>query len=222
MATVQLREAIIKGDFMLGEALTEAKLAEILNISKTPVRHALAQMRVEGLVEVYPQSGTFVFTVSMADLMQLCEYRRIIEANALGLASERNLETLIQELEASTSNMDMALNLGNLRRYLDLDTNFHRIIVEFSDNDYLLESYSLIEAKTAAIRTHLAAQPLQSKHSYNEHVKLVASLKNDDLATATEILSYHIERYSRCYDDDTDDIAARDRRQRLDELSAAG
>ena len=48
IATEKLRAAISEGEFALGEALSEKKLAERLNISKTPIRHALAQMRVEG------------------------------------------------------------------------------------------------------------------------------------------------------------------------------
>lgn len=222
LATVQLREAIVNGDLKLGEALSEATLATRLKISKTPVRHALAQMRVEGLVEVYPQSGTFVFTVSAGDLMQLCEHRLVLERAALRLAFERNYDRLCRRMRAITTSMDRARIRADVRRYLTLDTEFHRVILKFADNQYLLESYNLIEAKTAAIRTHLADRPLQSEQSLAEHEKIVAFLESGDLDAAISVLEYHIERYSRCYDPDTDDIAARERGERLKRITASG
>ena len=60
----QLRESIVSGDLELGAALSERVLAEKLGVSKTPVREALAQLRVEGLVRIYPQRGAYVFTLS--------------------------------------------------------------------------------------------------------------------------------------------------------------
>jgi DNA-binding GntR family transcriptional regulator len=58
----RLRESIVTGELELGQPLSERALAERLNVSKTPVREALAQLRVEGLVLVYPQRGAYVFT----------------------------------------------------------------------------------------------------------------------------------------------------------------
>ena len=57
IATEKLRAAISEGEFALGEALSEQKLADRLNISKTPIRHALAQMKVEGLGRRLPAKG---------------------------------------------------------------------------------------------------------------------------------------------------------------------
>lgn len=222
LATVRLREAIVNGEFGLGEALSEAALATKFKISKTPVRHALAQMRVEGLVEVYPQSGTFVFTVSAGDLMQLCEHRLVLEKAALILAFERNYDALCRQLRATTKSMDRARNRPDVRRYLTLDTEFHRVILKLADNQYLLESYNLIEAKTAAIRTHLAGRPFQSEQSFAEHEQIVTLLESGELDAAIRVLEYHIERYSRCYDPDTDDIAARERSERLRQITHKG
>ena len=57
-----IREAITKGDLGLGHPVSESALASSLGISKTPVREALAQLKIEGLVKIFPQKGTFVFT----------------------------------------------------------------------------------------------------------------------------------------------------------------
>ena len=65
-------------------------LAENFGVSKTPVREALAQLRLEGLVRIVPQRGAFVFTLSAREVMNMCELRLTLEAAALRLAFERD------------------------------------------------------------------------------------------------------------------------------------
>src|SRR3546814_10151521 len=65
------------GELMLGEALSENVLAAQLGISKTPVREALLQLKLEGLVDIQPQRGSFVFTMAPEEAAELCQYRVI-------------------------------------------------------------------------------------------------------------------------------------------------
>src|SRR5919204_2437086 len=69
-----LRSSIVHGDLELGQPLSERQLADELGVSKTPVREALAQLRNEGLVLIYPQRGAFVFTLSAREVAELCEF----------------------------------------------------------------------------------------------------------------------------------------------------
>src|SRR5690606_32899272 len=79
----RLRAAIVSGDFALGQPLSERQLAELLEVSKTPVREALAQLRLEGLVRIQPQRGALVFTLSQREVVEICELRQALEASAL-------------------------------------------------------------------------------------------------------------------------------------------
>ena len=98
-----MRESIVSGDLELGSALSERALAEKLGVSKTPVREALAQLRVEGLVRIYPQRGAYVFTLSAREVIEICEFRQTLEAAALRLAVERHPKDLADELHAIVS-----------------------------------------------------------------------------------------------------------------------
>src|SRR3546814_1175987 len=70
-----VRTRITNGELMLGEALSENVLAAQLGISKTPVREALLQLKLEGLVDIQPQRGSFVFTMAPEEAAELCQYR---------------------------------------------------------------------------------------------------------------------------------------------------
>ncbi|WP_319529592.1 GntR family transcriptional regulator [uncultured Cohaesibacter sp.] len=207
IATEKLRIAIMNGEFKLGEALSEKKLADRLNISKTPIRHALAQMRVEGLVEVFPQKGSFVFTLSGMDLVRFSEHRVILETAALELAFERNLDALVSRLKGIWEKMLQAKKSSSIQKYLEMDIEFHRCFFQFADNSYLAESYSLIEAKISAIRTHLGRDVIQTDKSLEEHHEMVIALEKGDLDKCISVLEFHIGRYHRTYSEDVMDIS---------------
>lgn len=207
IATEKLRAAISEGEFALGEALSEQKLADRLNISKTPIRHALAQMKVEGLVDVIPQKGTFVFTLSGTDLERFSEYRYILETAALRLAFERNRDGLVAELARIWEKMEEAKRVDKRSHYLDLDLQFHRAMFALCDNQYLAESYRLIEAKVSAIRTYLGRDRIQTTKSFEEHGEMIEVLREGKIEAAITILDFHIGRYHRTFSREVPDIS---------------
>ena len=71
-AEEHIRNGIINGTFQLGESLPEVKLSNAMGISKTPIREALSALNLQGLVQIFPHRGAFVFSLSQEDVMQLC------------------------------------------------------------------------------------------------------------------------------------------------------
>jgi DNA-binding GntR family transcriptional regulator len=208
----QLRSAIVHGDLQLGQVLSERQLADDLGVSKTPVREALAQLRNEGLVLIYPQRGAFVFTLSAREVAEICEFRGALEAAALSLALERHREAFARDLEGIVAAMASAQRRGDRRHYLELDTRYHASFFEHCGNGYLRDSYERYAGKIAALRTHLAIKPLHTKMSFQEHGEMLVAIAKGDVAGALRILETHIGRTRQTYSDEIDDIAAADRR----------
>ena len=75
----RIRRAIILGELPLGSKLSEQKLADMLGVSRSPVHNALALLQYEGLVEVQPKVGSFVFTPSLKVAFDLCDHRAVLE-----------------------------------------------------------------------------------------------------------------------------------------------
>lgn len=73
LALEYLRNRIIDGTLKMGQTLSERGISEELSVSKSPVREALAQLRDEGLVSIEPQKGARVFTLSEAEVTQICD-----------------------------------------------------------------------------------------------------------------------------------------------------
>jgi DNA-binding GntR family transcriptional regulator len=125
-----IRTRIIDGELKLGEALSENVLAAQLGISKTPVREALLQLKLEGLVDIQPQRGSFVFTMNPKDMEEFCEYRIILETAALRSAIENDEAGLVVALEQRAKKMVKALEENDFSSYRRIDTDYHRQILD--------------------------------------------------------------------------------------------
>lgn len=207
IAVENIRNAIISGHYVLGEALSENSLTESMGISKTPIREALALLKHEGLVTVVPQKGTFVFTMSVSDVGQLGSYRFALESTALDKAVELHPDALLTSLSKCCDTMTAARAKGELERYLGLDNDFHATIVRYCDNRYLQDAYQSIAGKVAALRTHLSRHPTHTEKSMGEHMEIVRLLQSGKIRSAKAVLKRHVTRGERTYADGIEDIA---------------
>jgi DNA-binding GntR family transcriptional regulator len=207
----RLREAIVSGDLDLGEPLSEQQLAAQYGVSKTPIREALAQLRLEGLVRIVPHSKTFVFTLSAAEIVELCDFRMALESTAVRFAMERDQSELAEALSQVVQRMDVARKRGDIRSYLKEDTLFHEQIFAHCGNRYLSKSYEFFTGKVAALRTHLASKPAHTDLSFQEHCEMTALIARGDLKGVLHVLDRHIARTKETYPSEVLDIAEADR-----------
>ena len=90
LALEHLRARIVDGTLQMGQVLSERTISEELGVSKSPVREALAQLRDEGLVHIEPQRGARVFSLSVAEVEQISDFRLVIETACFELALRRD------------------------------------------------------------------------------------------------------------------------------------
>lgn len=210
-ALVQIRDAIVEGDLALGQPLSERGLSEMLNISKTPVREALAQLRLEGLVRSYPQRGACVFSLSAEEVVEMCELRWALESASLRLAIERGGQAFRSALASIVEAMRAAKAVGDGKAYLRYDTAFHSCFCEYSRNGLMARTYALFAGKVAAVRTHLSHKPHHTELSFTEHRSMLEAIERGDEPGALAILDVHIARTRTTYAASIQDIAAADR-----------
>ena len=205
-----LRGEIVSGRLELGAAISERQLAEQLNVSKTPVREALAQLRNEGLVNIVPRKGVYVFSLSANEVIAICDFRVAIETAALKLALERNPEAFVAEIREIVAEMARCQAKGDIPSYLALDTAFHAAAFRHCENHYLRDSYERYAGKISALRKHLAAKPLHTKLSFEEHTELLEAFASRDIDEVVPTLLKHIGRTKNAYEASVDDIAVAD------------
>jgi DNA-binding GntR family transcriptional regulator len=193
--TAFIRDAIIDGRFPLGEALSELKLAAAFKVSRTPVREALTALQAQGLIEIRPQSGSFVFMPSEEDVGELAEFRRVLEVTALRFCFARRRAETLRQMRATLAEMERAQDASDHLGVARADTAFHQAIAENSANEYLVAAYRLVSGRVAALRTHnLLATHKVRDSALSEHRALIAAFAKGDLERAVDILAEHVLR----------------------------
>lgn len=191
--SARLKQAILDAEFQFGEALSEDKLAAAFGTSRTPVRSALTALQVQGLIEIKPQSGSFVFMPTRQNLADLCEFRTLLELQALTLSIDRKRDETIALLRDASNRMDEEKVNGDWQAVALADSMYHRAIVQNCGNIYLLESFELVAARVDAIRTRItmALGEIRAR-AMNEHVVIIDALEEQKLSKAKSVLRSHI------------------------------
>ncbi len=199
LVTEHLRAEIVSGALDFGAALSEATIAQRLEVSRTPVREAFQRLEIEGLVRSEPQRGTFVFSTSKAELASLCDVRSVLETGAIHLAIKHDAPGLVKRLSAVIRRMDKEQAAGNVSAYLYLDHEYHQAVIDSAANIYLDQAYQTIAPRMAALRNRLGAHPDLIAKSYREHGEIRDLLANGDIDEALQVLELHIGRKEGSY-----------------------
>ncbi len=198
-AAEQIRHRIVNGDFQLGEALSETALASELGVSKTPVREAFLRLKTEGLVDVQPQRGTFVFRIDPEEARTLSDFRDVLEIAALRQAMREDASSLALLLRPIIGDMKAALARDDSAHYRALDDQFHRRLIDRCGNAYLSDAYATIAFRIQALRNRLSQDPRLNIKSLKEHQALVRLIERGAASEAVGLLRKHIARTPRDY-----------------------
>jgi DNA-binding GntR family transcriptional regulator len=193
-ATEQIRRRIVDGDLKLGQALSETTLATELGISKTPIREALLRLESEGLVQILPQRGTFVFPLSEVDAQALSDFRTLLEVQALRLAMRDHAPALVAALKAVLAAMKPSRSHGDSLEYRALDDRFHRAVIEHSNNAYLAAAYENIALLVQTLRNRLTIDARTHARSLKDHKDLFRLIEKGEIDMAANLLEEHIAR----------------------------
>lgn len=191
-AADEIRARIVRGDFELGAPLSENALAAQLGVSKTPIREALLQLKMEGLVSIQPQRGTFVFDMTPAQIVELGELRDTLEVAALRLAARRNGRRLVGALAAIGIEMDRAVASEDAVRYRALDADFHQVFFDHCGNGFFASCYQGFAFRVQALRARLSKETSCNERSLAEHHRLIELLAREQIDEACALLSDHV------------------------------
>ncbi len=189
----RLREAIVDGEFALGAMIPEETLAASFGVSRTPVREALNQLQLLGLVTVRPQRGSYVFEASERDVAALCEFRCLLEPRAAGLAWHHDRSATIDAVGSAIAEMAAARKQKDAVRYSRADTKLHEAFVDHCGNGYVQAAYATAGARIAALRTHLSAPAdVLRPAGYEQHKRMLELFKEGNLRAFEVLMREHV------------------------------
>jgi DNA-binding GntR family transcriptional regulator len=197
VVTTELRRRILTGEFAPGERLVEDRLAELLGVSRNPVREAIRVLATEGFIEVTPRRGAAVSRLSEAEAEELFDVRMALEALAARLAARKASAASAANLREVLDSARRAVADGRLDEVADLNTTFHAAVAEAAGNTYLnlvigpmLRRVQWVFQQTAQFR---------APHSWTEHLSLYEAIAAGDEAEAEARAVAHVAAARRSY-----------------------
>ncbi len=191
-----LRQIILRGDLASGERIVETKLAKQLNVSRTPIREAIGQLQREKLIVSNPNGGFRVATMSIKDAMQLYDCRIALEqvsvAGACELVNSQHLEQLEQCIVSAEEIAESNTGKANSFELLELDYQFHHLIAEIADNQWLLALLEQVFDKMALLRVQTTQHNPQVLQIRLEHRQIFEAIANKNADLARQSIEQHL------------------------------
>jgi DNA-binding GntR family transcriptional regulator len=190
----RLREDIISGKYKENEELRESTIAGELGVSRTPVREAIKQLELEGLVNVIPNKGAYVTGISEKDIRDIYVIRSYLEGLCARWACEKQTDDLILKLSEVVDLTDFYIEKGNTDQILELDDRFHELLYQASGSKRLYTLLSDFHHYVKPIRQQSLSRISRAKESNAEHRAIVEAFKKGDEEEAERLAHEHIIR----------------------------
>lgn len=192
---------ILEGVYGINSVINEKALVEKYNVSKTPVREALVQLCSEGILKNIPRFGYQLAMFTPDEILEVLEYRTILEVSALELCFHKLTEENINELKELNRMDAEIIYRHDTKIHWDRNQEFHKRLCSFCDNRYIQKSMNDILNTCTRISnqyfTKLWDQGEQSNGS--NHVLLVQAIEDGDLEKAKEILAEDVGAFKKVF-----------------------
>lgn len=190
-----IKQKIVTCELMPGTFVNEELLTEELHISRTPVRDALGRLEQEGLVKIMPKKGILVTELTMRDINMIYELRflyepYIIEHYYTGI-SDNDL-TKYYKIFQNPKKLERAVQDNTY--FYDLDSQLHQLFIDACPNQFIKQSYALIQTQSERFR-YMSGNHSEQRlaDTFDEHCHIIRALLQKDIPLAKECMLHHLE-----------------------------
>jgi len=189
----RLRGMIFSGELKGGDRVPEQRLCDLLGISRTPLREALKVLGNEGLLELLPNRGARVATLSEDDIDEIFPVMGALEALSGELACARLSDDELAEIKALHYQMALHHTRRELRDYFRVNQQIHECILRAARNPTLEAQYRALAGRIRLARFRANMTDARWDQAMREHEEMLAALEARDGRKLSEVLSRHLE-----------------------------
>jgi phosphonate utilization transcriptional regulator len=200
----EVERMILAGELASGAKLNEAAIADMLGVSRGPVREAFRALEESGLVRLEKNRGVFVRQVSVEEADEIYELRATLDEFAGRRVAQKATADEVRDLRVLVERMDRAAAQENLDAYYRANLDFHDRLVELAGNAKVLATYRRIVNELHLYRRASLAQAGALPNSTREHHEIVEKIAGGQALAAGRALYEHVmgsrERMHRARD----------------------
>jgi len=191
-----LRDEILAFRMQPGMFIDKVEICDKLGVSKQPVTAALTRLEQEGLVEIYPQRGSYVARLRLGAMTESLFIRGALESAAVRRIAGEGNEVLTRGLQKNLEAQEQALGGDNLGRYYQLDMEFHSAIARAVPYAQVARQVDIGLATVKRCHELFRPDAQSLKESFERHRRIVAAIAAGDTASAAAEMDAHVADYA--------------------------
>ena len=189
-----LKQAIIRGNIAPGEWLVESHIAQMLGMSRTPVREAIHKLEREGLIERQPRGGFTVLGLGREDIEETFGIRSVLEGYAARLATVKHQSKELKALEKKIEEFQVCLNKRQLDELPAINTEFHDLLYALSKSPRLIHMINALRDQIFRFRQMILKDDKLAHISNEDHIRMLTFMRKRDAEGVERLVRDHILR----------------------------
>ncbi len=189
---MELRAAILRGEYAPRQRLIETDLVEQYATSRFVLRNALTRLANEGLVELQPNRGARVREISLAEAIEITEIRRAVEGLVAARAAERITNDEIARVRALGEEMTAAVERADMLRYSELNAQLHGQIRSIAQHSSATRIIEQLNGQMVRHQFRLSLVPGRPSVSLPEHLAVIEAVCARDPERAERAMRAHL------------------------------
>lgn len=188
----KIRSDILNGKYKRGEELVESSIGKELGISRTPVREAIRQLELEGLVQLVPNKGAFVTGISEKDVRDIYLIRARLEGLAARMAAKNITPELLDAMEETVVLSEYHAKKEHYEQVCEMDSKFHKLLYKASGSRILEHTLTDFHQYVQRVRMASIMKKRRMEKSNDEHDAILTAIREHDEEEAELVATRHI------------------------------
>jgi DNA-binding GntR family transcriptional regulator len=193
----RFQQELLTGRIRPGQVVSQRDLVAVLDLSIGALRELLPRLEAEGLLTVMPQRGIQITTIDLPMIRDAYQMRMAFEREATLFAVERMPDSVLDEQRrlhlAILERLRSDNSPGLFDEGQDVDSNFHDLLIEFTENELLIQAYDVNSIRVRLIkldRIRLSVETLPA--AFGDHLAIIDAIRQRDRVKAAAAMETHI------------------------------
>lgn len=192
-----IKEAIISNKLKPGEILAEEKLAEELQISRTPIKAALLKLVYEEIAEINQSKNVVVSDITQKDIEDITLVRESLESLAVLLLKDNITKKQIDEIKSKYIEQLHMIENNKNEDFIELDYEFHVKIAEYTNNSFLREMIKKANLTTKRFLILSGTVNQYGSMANKEHKEIIDYIEKGEFELASEAMKKHLQNVNK-------------------------
>ena len=186
-----IKSGILSGK--ITSEITENQIAETFNISRTPVREAMHQLEMDGLLEITHGKKAIVHNLTQKDVDDISTVLVPLHVLSIVLCIQHITDQQLSEMEETLALIDLYTARKDYEKLRVFNTKFHLQIVNATNNKWLAETLNKLLSLTSIYREYSVSRPSRTEEAKREHHEIFKAIKQHDTDLAKRITIEHVK-----------------------------